>query len=60
MRCAFCGSSESNVKSTNVLAATNGLIKVPTCPVDSEYAKETFSNPLTDTQLIRMQKAVIS
>lgn len=50
MHCAFCGSGQSNVFPTNALAVT-GLLNLPACPVDREFAKETFARPLTITQL---------
>lgn len=58
MRCAFCGSDQSNVKMSSALAE-GGLVKMPVCPVDETYLSDTFSAPLTNTQLIRMQRALV-
>lgn len=57
MKCSFCGSDQDNVKLKSALAEERGLVKLPVCPVDALYVDDTFSNPLTNTQLIRMQKA---
>lgn len=57
MKCAFCGSGESNVSQKSVLAE-GGLVKMPVCPVDEIFAEESFGRPLTMNQLIGMQRAV--
>lgn len=58
MKCAFCGSGESNVK-TRLANAEGGLVKLPVCPVDETFIDDTFSQPLSFTRLVGMQKAVI-
>lgn len=58
MVCAFCGSGESNIAQKSVLAE-GGLVKMPVCPVDMIFAEESFGRPLTMTQLVNMQKAMV-
>lgn len=59
MKCAFCESDKDNVKMGNALAEVGGLVRLPACPVDQTWLADTFSNPLSTTQLVRMQKAVL-
>lgn len=51
MVCAFCGSTESNVKTCSVVIDT-GLVRVPVCPVDETNLEDPSMINLIEKVLV--------